>query len=403
MMKSSPTVFLSLIILVAITACQRTREGEPVSRPEMSQGEIEQLLALGYVDYSKEIATSEPTTEIIEQEFVYPGYTLYVVRDFCRANLIDLAGNIVHSWQAEPCKRWSNAELFPNGNLAVTDGRGRLLWFSWTGKVKWKKALRAHHDLEITPDGKIAVLTRGFRKIPEVSTSHEVNDNVITLLERNREIVGTLSLYDTLSQNSIGFRFLDRIVVKKRIDLIHANSVEWVRPERSWDTRPGSVYEPGNVLVSVRHQDTIVILNWPRKELVWAWGQGVISAQHDASWLRNGNILLFDNGLASKRSRVVEVNPLSREIVWEYSGGRTDPFFSASRGSAQRLPNGNTLVAVSDSGHAFEVTRDGRVVWKFWNPIVDEKNHRATIIRAKRYETKTVERLLARDRSADRP
>jgi hypothetical protein len=59
------------------------------------------------------------------------------------------------------------------------------------------------------------------------------------------------------------------------------------------------------VLVSVRHKDTIIVVNWPRQELVWAWGQGEISAPHDASWLRNGNILLFDNGVASKRSRVV--------------------------------------------------------------------------------------------------
>ena len=99
-------------------------------------------------------------------------------------------------------------------------------------------------------------------------------------------------------------------------------------------------------------QDTIIVVNWPRQELVWAWGQGQVSAPHDASWLRNGNILLFDNGVASKRSRVVEVNPSSREIDWEYDGGQTGSFYSAARGSAQRLPNGNTLVAVSDSGRA---------------------------------------------------
>lgn len=397
-MKTRARAVLPLIFLLVFLGCQRTRESEAPSENEITQRDIEKLLALGYVDYSPEIARPEPVAESLHPESVHPGYTLYVVRGTCQANLIDLTGNIVHSWSANPCTYWSNAELFRNGDLAVTDGKGRLLWFSWNGRTKWKKALRAHHDQEVTPDRQIAVLTRGFREIPEISTSHKVEDSVITLLDSSREVVGRLSLYDVLDQNSIGFRLLDRLVVKKRVDLMHANSLEWVRPEPGWNTQSGSVHEPGNVLVSVRHQDTIIVVNWPRQELVWAWGQGEISAPHDASWLRNGNILLFDNGVASRRSRVVEVNPSSREIEWEYSGGEADRFYSAARGSAQRLPNGNTLVAVSDSGYAFEVTRDGRIVWKFWNPILNEKNHRATIIRAKRYEKKMVDELLERNR-----
>ncbi len=400
-MKTRACAVFSLTFLLVLLGCQRVRESDAPSDNEIKEEEIENLLALGYVDYSPETAHPEPVTESLHPELVYPGYTLYVVRGSCRANLIDLAGNIVHSWGADSCKYWSNAELFPNGDLAVTDGGGRLLWFSWEGRIKWKKALRAHHDQEVTPDRQIAVLTRGTREIPKISTAHEVEDSVITLLDRSREVVGTMSLYDVLSQNSIGFQLLDRLVIKKRVDLMHANSLEWVRPEPEWNTQTGSVYEPGNVLVSVRHQDTIVVVNWPRQELVWAWGQGVISAPHDASWLRNGNILLFDNGVASRRSRVVEVNPLSREIEWEYGGGQAGRFYSAARGSAQRLPNGNTLVAVSDSGHAFEVTHEGQMVWEFWNPILDEKNHRATIIRAKRYEKKMVDRLLKRDRPKD--
>ena len=124
-------------------------------------------------------------------------------------------------------------------------------------------------------------------------------------------------------------------------------------------------------------------------------------APHDATYLRNGNILVFDNGVADRRSRVVEVNPQSGRIEWQYDGGRDHNFYTRARGSAQRLPNGNTLVAVSDSGQAFEVTRDGRVVWEFFNPVLDEENHRATIVRVKRYETELVERFLARDHSVE--
>lgn len=397
-MKIRTGAVVLLVSVCVLLGCQRAPQSEAPSDDEITRKEIEELLALGYVDYSDDVADPNPVAESLRPELVCPGYTLYVVRGMCRANLIDLAGNVVRSWSADPCTYWSNAELFPNGDLAVTDGRGRLLWYSWNGEIEWEKSLRAHHDQEVTPDRHIAVLTRAFREIPEVNASHEVEDTVITLLDKRREVVGTMSLYDVLSQNQIGFELLDRLVIKKRVDLMHANSVEWVRPEPEWNAEVGSVYEAGNVLVSVRHQDTIIIVNWPRQELVWAWGQGEISAPHDATWLRNGNILLFDNGVASKRSRVVEVNPVTREIEWQYDGGADGRFYSAARGSAQRLPNGNTLVAVSDFGHAFEVTRDGRIVWEFWNPILNKKHHRATIIRAKRYETQMVEGLLARGR-----
>ena len=393
-MRRRLILILALIIVVPFIGCRRPGEEEPKIEQEATLEEIEQLLALGYLDYSPEVATKKAPATVLNPEEVYPGYTLYVVRGLCQANLIDLEGTVRNTWKVEPCKYWSNAELFRSGDLAVTDGNGKLLWFSWNGNLKWKKRLRAHHDQEVLPDGRIAVLTRDFRMTPEISTTHEVDDSVITVLDRKQKIAGTLSLYDALSENTIGFKFLDRLVVKRRVDLLHANSVEWVVPQPGWDTRPGSVYESGNVLVSVRHQDTIIVVNWPRRELVWAWGQGIISAPHDASLLSNGNILLFDNGVGRKRSRVVEVNPVSREIEWEYDGGPAGRFYSAARGSAQRLPNGNTMVAVSDSGYGFEVTADGKVVWEFWNPILNENRHRATIIRAKRYEAKMVERLL---------
>ena len=53
-------------------------------------------------------------------------------------------------------------------------------------------------------------------------------------------------------------------------------------------------------------------------------------------------------------------------------------------GSAQRLPNGNTLIAESSFGRFFEVTTEGEIVWEYVNPffgkpfLADEKALRAT-------------------------
>jgi hypothetical protein len=43
-------------------------------------------------------------------------------------------------------------------------------------------------------------------------------------------------------------------------------------------------------------------------------------------------------------------------------------FFALNRGSAQRLPNGNTLIVEATRGRIFEVTRDGSIVWEYIDP-----------------------------------
>jgi hypothetical protein len=136
--------------------------------------------------------------------------------------------------------------------------------------------------------------------------------------------------------------------------------------------------------------------------VVWAWGDGAISGPHDAQCLPNGNFLLFDNGIERKWSRVIELDPLKREIVWSYAAPERRSFFSLTKGSAQRLPNGNTLVANSDSGRAFEITSAGEKVWEFICPHRGEKGERATIVRAIRYSREMIAALLSKSEKPPR-
>jgi hypothetical protein len=61
------------------------------------------------------------------------------------------------------------------------------------------------------------------------------------------------------------------------------------------------------------------------------------------------------------------------------------------------LPNGNTLFASSDEGHAVEVTRDGAIVWEYWVPIINAKGRRATLGRATRYPAAMIDAFRNRD------
>ena len=90
-----------------------------------------------------------------------------------------------------------------------------------------------------------------------------------------------------------------------------------------------------------------------------------------------GNVMVFNNGLPY--SEVIEFDPTTGKKVWEYSGqalgyGPTHSlshyFFSATISSAQRLPNGNTLICEGDGGRIFEVTPELETVWEYVTPYM---------------------------------
>lgn len=131
-----------------------------------------------------------------------------------------------------------------------------------------------------------------------------------------------------------------------------------------------------DLLVSVRELDLIGILNQDKGRFVWTWGPGELDRQHSPCLLTNGNLLVFDNGPHRGFSRIIELNPQTGRIVWQY---RSDPpmdFYSYIQGFCQRLPNGNTLITENMKGRVFEVTKEGDVVWEFYEPNVDHKRSR---------------------------
>ena len=113
--------------------------------------------------------------------------------------------------------------------------------------------------------------------------------------------------------------------------------------------------------------DPASVTGQPEGRIVWAlfdmWG-----GQHDPTLLANGNILVFDNYGFNSRSQVTEFDPVTHELAWTYKGNPRDSFFSLTCSTAQRLPNGNTLMTESEPGRAIEVTQAGDTVWEYYNP-----------------------------------
>jgi hypothetical protein len=134
----------------------------------------------------------------------------------------------------------------------------------------------------------------------------------------------------------------------------------------------------------------VLIINRESGQLQWKYGSPNVFHQHHASALADGHVQIFDNGMhrvGTPFSRVVEVDPASSNVVWEYTGEPPEQFFSAHISGAERLPNGNVLICEGASGRVFEITRRGETVWEWITPFSTTTNGRtrAWIFRVHRY------------------
>jgi hypothetical protein len=75
-------------------------------------------------------------------------------------------------------------------------------------------------------------------------------------------------------------------------------------------------------------------------------------------------------------SRVLEFDPINLKVAWQYTPQEAElvqpvdsnRFYSPFISSAQRLPNGNTLITEGSGGRIFELTRDHEIVWEYISP-----------------------------------
>jgi hypothetical protein len=175
-------------------------------------------------------------------------------------------------------------------------------------------------------------------------------------------------LYSHLEANK-GLRKADKEALHMlahicQANAIHSNTIEVIEADRA------GLWKAGDLLTSFRQLDTLAVVRPHGKgkaEIVWYMGPGTISRQHQPSLTAKGNILVFDNGVDKRRSRVVEIDPRTKKVVWSYGDRRGDKrFYSWWKGGAEELPNGNVLIANTVTGEIFEVTKkDRKIVWYF--------------------------------------
>jgi hypothetical protein len=309
--------------------------------------------------------------------------------------------------------------------LVQRDFAGNLVWsFRRNEQVELRDAgtvwsSRQHHDWqredfpagyyspELTPaptGANTLLLTHTNHVLPAVADTMLEDDRLIEVTPDGR-IVWEWTAGEHIDE--LGFAPDARAAIKAAsdtnaargsFDWLHINSATYLGPNR-WFDAGDARFAPNHVIISSRQASLLAIVGRNGK-IVWRLGPDFsaseelrkirqIIGQHHAHFIPKGlpgagNVLVFDNGgssgygfagpiapngvgaFARATSRVLEIDPVTLELVWSYVAPR---FFSTNISGAQRLPNGNTLITEGAGGRMFEVTRDGAIVWEYMNPL----------------------------------
>lgn len=323
--------------------------------------------------------------------------------------LIDMKGEKVHAWKT-PYPQFY-ARLMPDGNLVTAlrcskptpdrpgyvkyhmgGATGMLMEFDWYGNLLFQHFdPNMHHDFRKLPNGNyiyvcwevvppdLAKKVRGGQK----NTEHK--DGTM-FCDYFREI-------DPEGKTVWEWHGIEHFDAD--IDIIGA-----IHPREEWThINDVDIMPNGNILSSSRHTDGAFIIDRQSGDITWRWGNvayldeetgqiehrdvrdpKTMGGPHHANLIAEGlpgegNMLIYDNAMYTYYSRAVEVDIKTREVAWEseeeyglegYVRGRVhfSPFIS----SADRLPNGNTLICCGGEGVVFEVTREKEVVWHWVRP-----------------------------------
>ena len=369
-------------------------------------------------------------TTIYDPTKAYNSFVLFPGGDDV-SRLIDLNGNVVHEWKytGQPVVFIDPALIDgKRGHIFVTleteQGKGTDLVpgraqtrirksvgeVDWDGRKQWEFGAGApggsaqqHHDIARLPNGNTLVLANIAYPLPGFAAPQALDD-VAYEVNPEGDIVWTWAASDHIDE--IGFTSEEFKLVKasKSADYLHVNNLKPIGPNR-WFDEGDQRFSPDNLIFDSRTANFIAVIDRKTRKIVWTLGPHFpsiseapagakvprpvdqISGQHDAQIIPKGlpgagDLLVFDNQgdagyphaplTVTGGSRVLEINPVTKEIVWQYTGANSGnpgwSFRSTHISDARRLPNGNTFIDEGQIGRFFQVTPSGEIVWEYINP-----------------------------------
>jgi hypothetical protein len=235
---------------------------------------------------------------------------------------VELDGNGRLVWEFKPPSTTVIFQVLPSGNLL----------FGYGG----------------TPTGVREITSRGETVFDYVSRSHQVFG--CERLANGNTLIAEQDPCQALEINPKGETV--------RVTPLTTSMTHFHRQVRNVHQLPN-----GNLLAAHEGEGAVREVD-PTGKIVWEY-TGVTNTG-EAQRLPNGNTLIC----CGTQKRLIEVSP-DKQIVWEFKAEDAPELNLTWISSVQQLKNGNLLVGnflrgqEGKGAHAFEVTRDKQIVWKW--------------------------------------
>ena len=116
----------------------------------------------------------------------------------------------------------------------------------------------------------------------------------------------------------------------------------------------------GNILISCRLQDRVIVIN--RQGKILRQITGFLHGQHNPNPIADGDMLIADSGA----DRILEVNR-KNPVDWVFGGQQNGSDIQPAPRCRYLLPDGNLLITDSDHNRMLEVTHSKRIVRQWTN------------------------------------
>lgn len=360
----------------------------------------------------------------------YPGLNLVTklaTDDLIVADIMDAQGNTLHRWELDWFDIWPDADhlhperapkqrpgttihgavVMDNGDLVFNYEYMGLVRVDLDGKVVWRLPYETHHSVHLHDDGNLWVSGMKFQTEKNEFIPHIIPpfwEDTILKVSPEGEILKEWNVPELLRKNGYaGLLHLRSIPSYEtevyNLDPTHLNDVETFPS----DMKAG-VFNPGDVLISLRNINAVMVFNEDTDEIK-SMIIGEFINQHDPDFIDGNTISVFDNNQGDDlnaenfKSRILKFSfkdniANTKEVFFEGSG--KNPFYTQIQGKNQWLPNGNLLITDSLSGRGFELNQQGEMVWQYFNYLDDEKKLVGRVTEVQRLSEK-YEKIFSKD------
>lgn len=319
--------------------------------------------------------------------------------------LIDMDGDIINQWPVDFWEIWPNPSHIypdneipkfkwgyhvqgmsaqPDGSVVFNVAELGMVKMDRCGDVIWTLDRRTHHA--VTPAGDGSFWVPGKRDARDVAEEvalpgmpgpenefSSLYEDLLLHVSADGKVLREISFLKALIDHGAWYM----LYATPKVDPTHVNEIELVTPALARKI-PG--VRPGDLLVSARNPNALVIISNRSGAILWAH-VGPWVRQHDPDILPAGTISIFNNNDDGQNdadrvfggSTIVEFDPKTERSMPRFPKGAKEMFYTQIMGIHQNLENNNLLITESMQGRVFEVNEQGKIVWEYVQPFNKER------------------------------